>query len=449
MDLRRHLETSTPVSALRKIGAVASSRRAARGVERPAGTEERARRSQEEILVMVMRTALFALALGVLTLLQTPAAAVDLSPNAWVNVGAGADPNAVADVGNCGGRPCSRAWFPMTYHAGVGKTVLVGGGVGSSGCYPSSTGYINDVWVYDFVANRWTQRRPVDWSLMSSWPHGKDNHVMAYDSVNGRLWILGGTCPTSTVRDANGDFGYYDYAANRFTQVYRANEHGRSSQGPNYSYLFDPGFAFGEGKLVAFSGEPCGYEDPGGRTSWFDVTTNTWSPYSSSPTARPPKREQIENVMVYDSFHRKFILFGGRICNDPSYGKYADTWEYDLATNTWTQTTPAVSPPAREKHTMVYDSLHHVVIMHGGSRSGGGSHSDTWVYDSGTRRWTQIASAGPTPSRYLHGMSYDVANDVVILFGGEGAPNDTWAFRYQPSGPPTDPPSPPPNVRTR
>lgn len=360
-----------------------------------------------------------------LVTLLNPAFALEIPSNTWINLNPSGDPSAVPDTGNWAGKPAGRAWFPLEYHPNIQKTVLFGGGV-TSGC---NAGYINDVWAYDFPTNSWMQLRPSDPSL--SWPSGMDNHVMSYDSINDRLWIFGGTC--------SGGFGYYEAATNRFVRVQKPNAH--------HEGTLDPGFAFGDGKILVFSGEPAWEYNPGERTSFFDVATQTWT--DAKPSPAPPPRQQIEEVMVYDSLHKKFVLFGGQdIAGRPDFG---DTWEYDLATNSWTKITPPVSPPSRQMHAMVYDSLHRVVILHGGS-SNGSVLADTWIYDVGQKTWTRVATNGPR--LMLHGLAYDRVNDVVILFGGavQGGSterNDTYAFRYRPTAADANPPGSPSKLTVR
>ncbi len=349
--------------------------------------------------------------------------------NTWVKINTVANPNAVNDNGNNNGRPQGRSWFPFVYHPGIKKTLIFGGGVSGPDSGSCGGGYINDVWAYDSSTESWEQVKPVSASYYdnSVWPPGMDNHVMAYDSNNNVMWILGGTC--------GGGFGYYDYSSNTFTKVSKPN-------GP-VENVYDPGFAFGEGKIVVFSGEPNWIENPGYRTSLFDVITKTWT-YSSSSSS-PPPRMQIEEVMVYDSYHKKFVIFGGQ--DHGGRPVFGDTWEYDLPTNTWTETTPSVSPSPRFEHAMVYDSKNKVVILQGGTNA-----QDTWAYDVSSKKWTSIATDGPDVR--LHGMSYDSNNDLIILWGGANQASGNniqgdslYSFRYVPSGNQNDS-TPPSTVAT-
>ncbi len=343
-----------------------------------------------------------------------------VTPNTWTRVTQLPDNSAVNDAGNCGGTPCGRAWFPLEYHAGAGKTVVFGGSV-AGGC---GSGYINDVWDLGYDAARggwqWTQRRSVNRG--GGWPQGMDNHVMTYDADNQYLWILGGTC--------GGGYGYYDYQTNNFTQV---GDYNSADSNEPHDGVFDPGFAWGDGQVVVFSGEPSWIENPGKRTSAFDTAMSSpagWS-VKLSENGIPPSREQIEEVMVYIPTTKRFLIFGGQPTGAPGSGSN-DTWEYNAAANSWTEINSTIVPPSREMHVMVYDSDNDVVIMHGGS-----GRSDTWIYNPNSRQWSQLDNAGG-PSRRLHGAAYDSANKVAILWSGKDPSgsdtDDLFVLRYDPSG---------------
>jgi hypothetical protein len=46
-----------------------------------------------------------------------------------------------------------------------------------------------------------------------------------------------------------------------------------------------------------------------------------------------------------------------------------------------------------------------------------GQRSDTWLWDGRVWSWSEVAAAGPA-ARSVHDMSYDVARDRVVLYGG-------------------------------
>ncbi len=74
----------------------------------------------------------------------------------------------------------------------------------------------------------------------------------------------------------------------------------------------------------------------------------SWVPLS--PPASPGAR--TDAAMAFDPAINKMVLFGGYGGKYPNFGLLSDTWTYDGTT--WTQQSPATSPPA-QNGTMVYD----------------------------------------------------------------------------------------------
>src|SRR5207302_1203634 len=112
--------------------------------------------------------------------------------------------------------------------------------------------------------------------------------------------------------------------------------------------------------------------------------------------------------------------------SDSGPGNLHDTWQWDGAR--WTQTAPAVSPPAVAGGTMAYDNSRRVSVLFGGSGSAGNS-SSTWEWD-GTN-WTPRGPATSPPARVWAAMTYDSARGRVVLFGGDGPSGllaDTWTY---------------------
>jgi hypothetical protein len=343
-----------------------------------------------------------------------------IPPNVWVLLpDQPADSSAVVDKGNCGGTPCTRAWFPMVYDSDAKKVLVLGGGV-YGGCLSVGGGYINDVWEYDFSRNTWKQRLPVD--ANRNWPPGADNVSAAYDPVQKRTWMQAGTC--------DFHFGYYDYAINRSTSLSRLpGEHGLASNGDQ-----DPIVAFDtdDNKLLVFGGDPGWQYDPGEKTDQFDPLTNQWT--DRAPLTGPSGRQQIEYAGVYSAATKKLIVFGGETNSGPPF-ELDDTWEYDYRTNTWSKppqaNAPNPHPPASSRHAVVYDSTHNVVIAIPLF------NSSTWIYNPVSHTWS-VLSGTNAPNGKLMGIAFDSVNGVVILFGGADNNGVVFqgvrAFRYQPAG---------------
>ena len=150
------------------------------------------------------------------------------------------------------------------------------------------------------------------------------------------------------------------------------------------------------------------------------------------PALNPSARGFVS--MAYDSESDKFTLFGGHSggdTTDPAHFS-AETWTYDVATNTWTDMKPVSGPKARSSPGLAYDSESDRVILFSGDDNLVLSLPDTWAYDYNTNTWTEMAK-GPA-NRYGFRMAYDSESDRIILFGGFRFPseslNDTWAYDF-------------------
>jgi N-acetylneuraminic acid mutarotase len=183
------------------------------------------------------------------------------------------------------------------------------------------------------------------------------------------------------------------------------------------------------GRVILFGG--FGDLDNLDDTWAYDPTANTWTdlrPVGELPPARNG------HSMVYDSASGQVILFGGQGLLGDSWTQFNDTWTYDPAANTWTRLTPTGDlPPAELVPYMVYDSASGKVILFGGNGANDAYYvNDTWAYDPTANTWTDLEpAASPPPELCSFSMVYDSASDKVVLFGGstgEVQSNDTWAY---------------------
>ena len=147
--------------------------------------------------------------------------------------------------------------------------------------------------------------------------------------------------------------------------------------------------------------------------------TPSWS--QQSPANSPPAR--YIHGMTYDSAHKQVVLFGGY----GGTGYLNDTWLYNGTT--WTQANPVNSPSQRAAVEMAYDAMHGQVVLFGGLTSVSGRAGDTWLWD-GTN-WTQATPAVSPPARASAAMVYYPGHGV-LLFGGVSSAgqeiNDTWLW---------------------
>jgi hypothetical protein len=123
------------------------------------------------------------------------------------------------------------------------------------------------------------------------------------------------------------------------------------------------------------------------------------------------------------------VLFSGG--HNGGGKRLRDTWTWDGSD--WTQRHPVHSPPARYAAAMAYDAATAELVLFGGygrcQHCADGFHADTWTWDGSD--WTLAAhSRYPEPRAYMQ-LTYDAADDRVVLFGGRDNVymyGDTWTW---------------------
>ena len=102
--------------------------------------------------------------------------------------------------------------------------------------------------------------------------------------------------------------------------------------------------------------------------------------------------------MAYDPATGQLVLFGGY-----ERRRYLDdTWTWNGTT--WTQQSPATSPPARDGASMAYDPGTGQLVLFGGYGTRHSLYNDTWTWNGTT--WTAaVPGHQPTAAlRCLHGL---------------------------------------------
>lgn len=146
----------------------------------------------------------------------------------------------------------------------------------------------------------------------------------------------------------------------------------------------------------------------------------------------PPARTRSQVVMAYEpngSMHR-LVLFGGQ--DGCQY--LNDTWEY--RNGSWSQVNTPQSPSPRAGSGMSYDIARQVVVLFGGY-SGAESNrpdqafTDTWEFDGAT--WRQVPTPHTPPPSIGVAMAYDASRQKTVLFTGQQNSgydwrNQTWEY---------------------
>jgi N-acetylneuraminic acid mutarotase len=242
---------------------------------------------------------------------------------------------------------------------------------------------------------------------------------MAYDEAGGQVVLFGGTSDAGRF----GDTWLYDPAGNAWSEVAGAGAPEARSAGAMV-YLDDAETVLlfgGVGEAGRFA-DTWTFTSVSGSGAWTAL-----EPAGSIPSARSG------HAMAYDYIAGAVVLFGGY---DGS-GLLNDTWAYDPAANTWTELAPTGdAPSARGNHRMVFDASAGRVVLFGGF-DGTAELADTWAYDIASNTWTEVQTTGSVPAgREQHALVYDPHAGRVLLFGGfdetDTDLNDLWALTLTP-----------------
>jgi hypothetical protein len=375
--------------------------------------------------------------------------------------------------------PSARAFGGIGWDSSESYTVLFGGTTGSAA--------LNDTWKY--VGGSWTQFKTKGATPAPEW-----GMTMLYDGKSSNVFLFGGcttatvnplapSCPSADTQGTPWQFktswtlipwharltaipaepqarflaaGVYDvyaptevvllfdgitssgvYASDRW--VFQSNIFNPWSPPvlPEPRYGSASTFDDRSQDMLMFGGiGPVS----GGGNGYLDDTwqwdTGAWG--EDNPTSSPSARAfsgiafagtipRLSKPGTYDAT----VLFGGI---GPS-GYLGDTWKWvgspagPTGGGTWTQVHPTTAPSARSNVSMTYDAADNEIVLFGGQNSGG-YLGDTWVF-SASGQWSELFPSVSPSARAGAAMVYDSEDGYVVLFGGVnngGALSDTWKF---------------------
>lgn len=181
-----------------------------------------------------------------------------------------------------------------------------------------------------------------------------------------------------------------------------------------------------DGRVLLFGGRTAG----GMRVNdtWLlDVEAGDW--IDLAPPSAPSARDG--SAMAWAGGDT-FVLFGGNETSGPggNVTPLADTWLLDVAAGTWTELTPPVSPSARFQHAMVTlsDGL---AILQGGRSEFMMEVADTWQFDGATQEWTDLAPAMDPGTRSAFGLASNGDGTLVMVGGSPDSStfvDETWVY---------------------
>jgi hypothetical protein len=247
-------------------------------------------------------------------------------------------------------------------------------------------------------------------------PPGRTWASFAYDAARYQLVLFGGNNQNAVSGD-NQDTVYGDtwtWKHGTWTEQQPARS---PSARTGAAMVYDPATR----QLLLFGGSTNQGTEGGYQGDTWVWTGRTWR--QLHPATSPSARHNAD--MIYDAATQDVILFGGY---DGHY--LGDTWSWNGTT--WTQLSPASSPGPRDSESLVYDAATQTAIMYGGFSSSTGRLSDTWSWDGTT--WTQLyPTASPGVVTTAWQGAYDAATGQPLLFGGDPGNNNppqnlTWAW---------------------
>ncbi|HEY1191583.1 MAG TPA: kelch repeat-containing protein [Gemmata sp.] len=147
----------------------------------------------------------------------------------------------------------------------------------------------------------------------------------------------------------------------------------------------------------------------------YDPRERTWTNLRRTGPEGELGGPLLWSSMCYDIAAKHFVLFGGG--NTPTDRGDPGTWTFAPEARRWDQVMATNEPPQRANAQLVYDPVHARTVLFGGDQLDQ-LVSDTWVYDSAKRTWTeQKPKVSPAP-RAGHAMLWLPKAKKVLLLGG-------------------------------
>lgn len=166
---------------------------------------------------------------------------------------------------------------------------------------------------------------------------------------------------------------------------------------------------------------------------------NPPAPISISQLPSP----RIMSAMIFDSFKRRILLYGGReILKNRDGGLYlqdgeylAEFWELkvDETNPAWRLISGSAEPGRRAGHLMVLDRFRNRILLFGG-KSEQGPVTDLWAFDPTQESWKKLNPAYPPiePPGMTYGY-YDLGKRMFVSNAGSyrsGSSEDgNWIFQ--------------------
>jgi hypothetical protein len=160
----------------------------------------------------------------------------------------------------------------------------------------------------------------------------------------------------------------------------------------------------------------------------IDVAPLEWLERKTWTTMGPEAREHA--ALVVDTTGNRILMFGGS-GYAPQGTPLDDSWEFDLASETWTEITPTGDvPPGGGSRRVAQVPGQSIAYLWGGYGAGFANFGNLYRvdYSSGGAVFTELVQNGAPPARSLHGFAYDAQTARLFVFAGFGNTvlDDLW-----------------------
>ncbi|MGC2289736.1 MAG: PKD domain-containing protein [Thermoplasmata archaeon] len=233
---------------------------------------------------------------------------------------------------------------------------------------------------------------------------------MVYDSTDGYVLLFGGEAYLTSPQVFYNDTWAFSHGA----WTNETNSHAPSPR-LGFGLADDPA----DHEVVLFGG----YSSKGAMLDdTWTYAAGVWSNVSALVGTPPPAT--YWGSMAYDNQTGTVILFGGLTGLSPTTEYTNETWSFH--DNTWTELSPATSPPARNSASLVDDVSDGDLLLFGGQNETE-YLNDTWSFSGAD--WTPVSTTDAPPVSWGAGLAYYASQSEVVLFGGTpGGEYQTYTY---------------------
>jgi N-acetylneuraminic acid mutarotase len=173
-------------------------------------------------------------------------------------------------------------------------------------------------------------------------------------------------------------------------------------------------------EMIVWGGFGNGYLNTGGR---YDPGADSWT---GTSTANAPEGREYHTTVWTGS---EMIVWGGR---DQSIFRLDTGGRYNPGTDSWTATSTINAPSGRDDHTAVWTGSE-MIVWGGFFVDGGGGHyvNTGGRYDPSADSWTATSTANAPEAREHHTAVW--TESEMIVWGGDNPSLLTTGGRYDPS----------------